>query len=36
MNLYDMNQKYADVIFLETAKAYFERVGSKQKAAAAG
>jgi len=36
MNLYDMNQKYADVIFLETAKAYFEQVGAAKKAAAAG
>ncbi len=29
MNLYDMNQKYADVVLLDAAKQYFRQVGKK-------
>ena len=29
MNLYDMNQKYADVVLLDAAKQYFRQVGNK-------
>jgi len=29
MNLYDMNQKYADVVLLDAAKQYLRQVGSK-------
>lgn len=31
MNLYDMNQKYADVVSLDTAIAYFEKIASLRK-----
>lgn len=33
LNLYDMHQKYADVISLESALAYFESVASERRAA---
>ncbi|WP_051250703.1 isochorismatase family protein [Paenibacillus harenae] len=31
MNLYDMHNKYADVVFLEDAKAYFKQIGAATK-----
>ncbi|MBW7458145.1 isochorismatase family protein, partial [Paenibacillus sepulcri] len=29
MNLYDLNQKYADVVMLDSVKDYFRKVGAK-------
>jgi nicotinamidase-related amidase len=31
INLYDMNQKYADVVMLEDTKEYFNKIGAKSK-----